>query len=278
MVKQRMMKKFEELVFSDNFMFGKVMEDSGLCREVLECLLQRDVDTLTTVETEKEIKYTSSGKPIRLDVYNEDSDGSVYDVEMENLNKKTIESHQLPQRSRFYQASIDVDFLEKKNSYKTLPHSDVIFICTFDPFRQGLCKYTFHERCDEKIDIFLNDGTAKTFFNCTYDGNDVSDELKELYLYIRNGKPTGRLTKKIDEAVMIGRRNELWRTQYMREWVALQDAKDEGREEGREEGQLLAYMELVKDGDISIEKAASRFGISPEKFRKMMDEKSLFVV
>ena len=55
MVKQRMMKKFEELVFSDNFMFGKVMEDSGLCREVLECLLQRDVDTLTTVETEKEI-------------------------------------------------------------------------------------------------------------------------------------------------------------------------------------------------------------------------------
>ena len=64
----------------------------------------------------------------------------------------------------------------------------------------------------------------------------------------------------------------------MREWVALQDAKDEGREEGREEGQLLAYMELVKDGDISIEKAASRFGISPEKFRKMMDEKSLSVV
>ena len=41
---------------------------------------------------------------------------------------------------------------------------------------------------------------------------------------------------------------------------------------------LLAYMELVKDGDISIEKAASRFGISPEKFRKMMDEKSLSVV
>ncbi len=276
MVKQRTMKKFEELVFSDNFMFGKVMEDPELCREVLECLLQRDVGELATIEIEKEIKYTSGGKPIRLDVYNEDSDGSVYDVEMENLNKKTTESHQLPQRSRFYQASIDVDFLEKGKPYKTLPHSDVIFICTFDPFKQGLCKYTFHERCDENPDIFLNDGTAKTFFNCTYDGDDVPEELKELYLYIRNGKATGGLTEKIDEAVMIGRTNEVWRTQYMREWVALQDAKDEGRDEGRvegrEEGKFLAYLEMVNNGDISIEKAASRLRITPEEFKKKMDE------
>ena len=33
-----MAKNYEELRLSDDFMFGKVMEDSGLCREVLECL------------------------------------------------------------------------------------------------------------------------------------------------------------------------------------------------------------------------------------------------
>ena len=34
-----MAKRYEELTIADDFMFGKVMEDKALCREVLECLL-----------------------------------------------------------------------------------------------------------------------------------------------------------------------------------------------------------------------------------------------
>ena len=33
-----MTKRYEELTIADDFMFGKVMEDKGLCRKVLECL------------------------------------------------------------------------------------------------------------------------------------------------------------------------------------------------------------------------------------------------
>ncbi len=263
MVKQKTMKKFEELKFSDYFMFGKVMEDSELCREVLECLLQRSVGELTTVESEREFKYTSDGKPIRLDVYNEDIDGSVYDVEMENLNRKSIESHQLPQRSRFYQASIDVDYLDKGKTYKSLPSSDVIFICTFDPFKRGLCTYTFHERCDEDTMILLNDGTTKNFFNCTYKGKDIPEQLKEFYNYIRDGKPTGPLTEKINKAVVIGRRNEAWRTQYMREWVALQDAKDEGYDDGYEAGKDAYREEIINN--------MLRLGKEPEEIALLCD-------
>lgn len=71
-----------------------------------------------------------------------------------------------------------------------------------------------------------------------------------------------------NDAIMIGRNNEVWRTQYMREWAALQDAKDEGLEEGK----FLAYLDMVNNGDISIEKAASRLGVTPEEFKKKMDE------
>ena len=35
-----MTKRYEELTIADDFMFGKVMEDKGLCRKVLECLLE----------------------------------------------------------------------------------------------------------------------------------------------------------------------------------------------------------------------------------------------
>ena len=84
------------------------MEDSELCREVLECLLQHPINELKEVQTQRELQYSVDGKPIRLDLYNEDSGGRVYDVEMQNLNHKKPEDHQLPRRSRFYQASIDI--------------------------------------------------------------------------------------------------------------------------------------------------------------------------
>ena len=245
---QRKIKSFEELRFSDDFMFGKVMEDNELCRQVLERLLQRPVGKLTEVQTQKEFKHTSEGKPIRLDVYNEDSEGKIYDAEMQNLNRKTVESHQLPKRSRYYQGSIDVDFLEKGNSYKKLPECSIMFICTFDPFEKGLCKYTFHERCDEKPEICLDDGTVKIFYNCSYKGEDIPDELKLFYDYVENGHPNDELSRKIEEAVDKGRCNETWRSQYMKERIYLQDARDEAYEEGREEGRVQGIEYGKKEG------------------------------
>ena len=231
----KQLKKFEELRFHDDFMFGKVMEDLNLCREVLECLLEKPIGELREIQTQKEFKYTSDGKPIRMDVYNETEDGSIIDAEMENLNHKTIESHALPKRARFYQAAIDIDYMNKGSSFKILPESTVIFICSFDPFKRGVSHYSFVEKCEECCELSLGDGTRKIFFNCSYEGDDISTELKMLYNYIMTGKAENSLTQRIEEAVVKGRKNEVWRTQYMKEWVIIQDAKEEGREEGREE-------------------------------------------
>ncbi|MBO4701855.1 MAG: Rpn family recombination-promoting nuclease/putative transposase [Lachnospiraceae bacterium] len=224
-------KNYDELVYSDDFMFGKVMEDPGLCREVIECLLQHPIGELTTVQTQREFQFTSDGKPIRLDVYNKDNDNVVYDTEMENLNHKSVESHELPRRSRFYQSSIDIDFIDKGESYKNLPDSNVLFICTFDPFGRGRSIYTFKELCKESSEIELKDGTAKVFYNCTYQGDDIPESIREFYDYVITGKTKGKLTQMINEAVEKGRKNEIWRTQYMKELVLLQDAREEGREE-----------------------------------------------
>ncbi len=233
MSEKRVTKSYEELEFRDDFMFGKVMEDKELCREVLECLLQRPVGELIEIQTQKEFKYYSDGKPIRLDVYNKDSDSVIYDAEMQNLNNKTLEWHTLPKRSRFYQGIIDTDYLDKGNSYKSLPDSNVIFICTFDPFGYDLAHYTFRERCNEETDLILDDGTEKHFYNCTYIGNDIPQELRDFYDYVMSGKMKGTLTKRIDELVGKARRNEKWRSAYMKERVLIMDAKEEGRAEER---------------------------------------------
>ena len=230
MRRQKVMKSFDKLEYRDDFMFGKVMEDTELCRDVLECLLQRPVGELKELQTQKEFRYTSDGKPMRLDVYNEDDDGQIYDAEMQNRNNHSREELQLPKRSRFYQGAIDIDFMNKGNHYKKLPESTVMFICTFDPFKAGLSRYTFRERCDEEQSITLEDGTIKVFYNCAYKADDIPDEIRKFYDYVMQGRAESDLTKRIDAAVIKGRKNEIWRTQYMKEWVIIQDAIEEERE------------------------------------------------
>ncbi len=248
------MKPYEELEFTDDFMFGKVMQDLELCRDVLECLLQRPVGELTDVVSQKEIRYTDDGKPIRLDIYTRDSD-EVYDAEMQNLNNKSVASLELSKRTRFYQSSIDTDHMNKHGSYRTLPESTILFICTFDPFGKGLSQYTFRGRCEEDLNLAIDDGTTRVFFNCCYKGDDISEELKNLYDYIETGKKSNDLTERIDAAVDKARKIEKWRSAYMKEMVLWMDAKEEGRAEGIEEGREEGRAEERKNTEAAEKRA-----------------------
>ena len=248
-------KPFEELTFCDDFMFGKTMEDLKLCREVIQCLLQREIGELEEIQEQKEFKFTSDGKPIRLDVYSRDDTGTIYDAEMQNKNNKSIDGLQLPKRSRFYQSSIDMEVLNKNGRYKALPDSNVMFICTFDPFGYGLAQYTFNENCKELPELKLNDGTEKHFYNCMYEGDDIPEELASLYRYIRTGETEGTLTWKIEAAVEKGRKNEIWRSSYMKERTIIMDAieeeyegrlKAEERAENAEKRTFEAEKEIMR--------------------------------
>lgn len=227
-------KAYDELEFRDDFMFGKVMQDKELCHDVLECLLQRPVGELEDIQPQREIQYTVDGKPIKLDIYTRD-DNAVYDAEMQNLNKKSTSSLELPRRTRFYQASIDMDHMNKSQSYRTLPDSTILFICTFDPFGKGLAQYTIRGRCDENTEITIDDGAERILYNCCYEGEDIPEELRKLYDYIETGKSSSDLTERIDNAVEEAKKIEEWRSGYMKEMALFMEAKEEGREEGREE-------------------------------------------
>ncbi len=56
------------------------------------------------------------------------------------------------------------------------------------------------------------------------------------YDYIETGRVDNELAKRIYEDVIKSRRNEVCRTQYMKEWVVIQAAKDEGGVEGIKRG------------------------------------------
>ena len=238
-------KTYEELCYSDDFMFGKTMEDPELCREVIERLLQKPVGELKSTQGQKEFRFTVDGKPIKLDIFSQDDRGTVYDAEMQNLNHRSLDSLHLARRTRFYQSSIDVDYLNRSEAFWKLPESHIMFICTFDPFGKGLGQYTFREKCDEDLTIALEDGTEKHFYNCTYEGGDLPEELKVFYEYVRTGKAGDALTGKLASAVDKAKRNNEWRSAYMKERALIMEYKEEGRTEGLVEGRIEGEDKLA---------------------------------
>ena len=262
-------KQFEELEFRDDFMFDITMRDKELCRDVIERLTGQPVGELVDVQAQKEFRTTVDGKPIRLDIYTKD-DATVYDAEMQNLNKKPIDSLALPKRTRFYQSSIDMDFISRGGYFKNLPESKIMFICTFDPFGKGMSKYTFRERCDENPEMTISDGAEKIFFNCCYENDDISEGLRSFYDYVEYGKASDDLTRRIETAVQEARKSEKWRSVYMKERALFQELKEEGREEGRAEERKNTEQERIR-----AEKAEAELRELKAKYDLLLEGKNI---
>ena len=172
---------FQQLNLSDNFLFPAALEDPVTCRLVLECIIEEKVEELE-IRVEYTKPYNSEFKCIRLDVYAKDTVTKLsYNLEMQNRNE-----HNLPLRSRYYQAQIDVGNLEPGMDYEKLKPVYVIFICNFDPFDQELYRYTFSMQCEER-ELMLNDG-AKRIFLSTKGKNktEVSQILLDFLGYLND--------------------------------------------------------------------------------------------
>ena len=155
-----MEKTIQQLNLSDDFLFAKVMADSEICRRVLEKILTVPIRKVEAPATQRTIDLLFEGKGVRLDVYVNDDEGTVYNIEMQ-CNKK----RNLPKRTRYYAGSIDLDLIAAGEDYINLKKAYVIFICTFDPFRDGRHIYTFENRCRENLSLSLGDESIKVFLN-----------------------------------------------------------------------------------------------------------------
>ena len=99
----------------------------------------------------------------------------------------------LPLRIRYYQSLISTDMLLKGMQYWQLRKSYVIFICTFDPFRQGLPMYRFSYRCRENLSLEMGDLTENIFLNATAADKATDKELAAFLSYV-NGKAAAKET------------------------------------------------------------------------------------
>jgi len=171
---------WEEIGLSNDFIFGKVMSDPELCKELLERILPGiEIDHIEYPELQKPIKEDVDARSVRLDVYVKDGKNTVYDIEMQKVNTR-----ELPKRSRYYQGMMDLQLIDSGQPYKKLNQSYVIFICLEDVFGKNRHIYTFENICREDPGIKLRDGAIKIFLNAKGNLNDVSSELRAFLDYL----------------------------------------------------------------------------------------------
>ena len=113
-----MLKRFEDLTLQDDFMFCKVMQNPDLCKKLIEMILSDTIGQISYISVQHNINTYEQAKSVRFDVLVQTENCKFYDVEIQVSNEKNI-----PKRMRFYQASIDISFLDKGNSYNDLNDS-----------------------------------------------------------------------------------------------------------------------------------------------------------
>ena len=222
-------------------------------------------------------------KAIRLDIYVQDEKETIYNVEMQN-DKYPDESH-LPKRSRYYQGNMDLDLIQKGESYLGLKKSFVIFICTFDPIGVGRHIYTFQNTCQEDFNLTLNDERAIIYLNTRGKLDDVDESLKELLRYIENTtecnaeESKSSLIKMLNNKVSQVKQDKRLEVEKMTLEEILKKEFERGFEEGFKQGFEEGLKQARKQQAIEIAKnlldvlddetIASATGVDIEEVRQL---------
>ena len=249
-------KPFEDLSIADDFMFCKVMEHESLCKEFLEMLFSAKIEKITYLSSQNSITTNSGAKTVRLDVLVKDQAGTSYDIEMQVANQ-----YNLPKRMRYYQAALDISFLDQGYSYKMLNDSFIIFICLFDPIGKNRAIYTFENICIEDKTVPLRDGTKKIILNANAFNTTDNKDLQGFLQYVKTGKITTDYTGRIEQMIQTVKQNELARREYHILPAALMDAFDEGESHGSRQAKLETAKNLLHFG-LSVENIAQATGLS----------------
>ncbi len=260
--------KWEDLSISNDFLFGKVMQDAELCKELLQRILpELDIDHVEYPELQKTIKEDFEAKGVRLDAYVNDGKSTVYDIEMQAVTSKY-----LPRRTRYYQSMIDLQLVDKGQDYDTLNDSYIIFICLSDLFGKGRYRYSFENICKEDTEVMLNDGAKKIFLNADGKKGDISEELKAFLDYVAGRPSEDAFVKKLESAVEKAKKNRKWRREYMT--LLMRDR--ENQKIGKEIGKIFGAISMGKDLGLSEEEIIMRlrakFDLTEEQARTYLKE------
>ena len=243
--------KFEDLTISNDFMFKEVMKSNkGLCKRLVGSIMQQDIEDIVYIETEKTLQPYYDSRGIRLDVILADENHTRYNLEMQARNVISKAGVALlPKRTRYYQSVIDMDMLKQGENFDQLNPLVLIFICTFDFYKEGRYVYTFKSRCLENLELELaNDVTVK-LVNAKGKQGQVNDLLKNFLEYVMTNKPVDDFTEDVERQVWAVKNDKKAREEYMVLQAKIREHEIVAYEAGEAQGHAAGLAEGMAAGE-----------------------------
>ena len=212
-------KKWEDLQFSDNYIFCKVMKNKNLCKQMLEILLGIKVKDIDYIQSEHPLDDYYQTRGIRMDVYVE-GDDKIYNLEMQSGNYDD-----LLLRSRYYLSASDVSSTPRRTKFKDLKETYIIFLCMNDPFNQGVPLYTEVTFFKETPNFQINDKTHKLFYNASAYAKADKEEVRDVLEFIYKLKSKSSFTKQLEDSVTLAKADHMFKDEYMYFADILEDEK-----------------------------------------------------
>ena len=236
-------KRRDELTITDNFVFGSVMQNEHICKELIEAVLGEPIERVAVHHSEHGVLPRLTGRGVRLDVYLRGQDGVAYDVEMQNAPEAGFE-----RRLGYYRSALDVDAQGRGVDYEGMCDIIVIFFARFDPFDKGFRRYD----CETRVlqaNQRLNDGARIVVLNSKGTKGEVEGRVEAFLRYMEDAKMIGdSLTREVDAEVQRLRMSDDWYDAYMRYQLHVEEEAAKARRKAREEGLAEGRAEGLEQG------------------------------
>ena len=199
---------------------------------------------------------------------------------MKNTTNPKTGQHVLPKRTRYYQAMLDVDALQKGQNFDLLPATYIIFICAFDFFGEGNYIYTFKKRCLEMPELEFPDETTIILLNTTGTHGNISPDIKSFFDYVNQHAVTSDFTKEIDKEIFHIKSDQKARLEYMSLETYVQDNRYEAYAEGEAKGlargeaqeKFATVKRMLKRGKSSLIEIAEDTDLPLDTIKKIQAE------
>ena len=255
-------------LMDDDFMTVVFAGDNKLTEFLLRILLSRDDLTVKRSMTQRE-KRNLFGRSVRLDIVAEDTNGKIYNIEVQRADKGA-DAH----RARYNLAMLDSHTLKKGDDFSSLPETYIIFITENDYLGLGKPCYTVKKHFDctdsDGNDLPFDDGCNIIYVNGAYRGEDaigylmhdfsesVADEMHyaEIADRVRFHK---QQTKGVEPMSKI-----------MEEYG--EEVRAEARAEALAESKIEFTEDLIRDGTMPLERIASVTKLPLEQVKQIAEK------
>jgi len=245
-------------LIDDDFMsifFDGYIEGAEL---LLKIILERDDLKVSEVKTQKQLNNIN-GRSIWLDIYATDSYGAKYDIEIRRANKGAS-----PKRARYHSSMIDSDMLKESDGFTDLRENYVIFITENDVI--GLNEPIYHiDRVIREGNVQFEDGEHIIYVNGAIKSQDTSlgKLMSDFYCTQADDMCYKELSKRVRQYKNTEKGVD-----------SMCDILDEMRNDVRTAPRIENARKMISSGKLSIEEIAEFSGLSLDKVRELVGNKS----